>query len=89
MLLDYLPFSRLMSLTSLLLTVVLLATPWVASFPGLLACVWATYLLAFAQFSTVPAQVRPRHHQSQDSPSPAGRGPLQVPPQQRGRQCHR
>ena len=60
MLLDYLPFSRLMALTSLLLTLVLLATHWVSSlsFPCLLACVWATYLLAFAQFSTVPAQVR-------------------------------
>ena len=58
-LLDYLPFSRLMALISLLLTMVLLATYWVASFsfPGLLACIWATYLLAFAQFSTIPAQV--------------------------------
>ena len=57
--LDRVQFRVLMPVISLLLTVNLASIYFVAqqSFFGLILCVWLIYLLGFAHFATIPAQV--------------------------------
>ena len=58
-LLDYMEFRVLMPVISLLLAINLATIYFVAqnSFLGLMVSVWLIYLLGFAHFTTIPAQV--------------------------------
>ena len=58
-LLDRIPFHRLMPAISLLLALVLASLYFIGqhSFAGIIVCVWCVFMLAFANFSTIPAQV--------------------------------
>ena len=58
-LLDYMEFKVLMPVISLLLAINLASIYFVAhqSFIGLILSVWMIYLLGFAHFTTIPAQV--------------------------------
>ena len=58
-LLDYMEFRVLMPVISLLLAINLASIYFVAqnSFLGLIVSVWLIYLLGFAHFTTIPAQV--------------------------------
>ena len=59
LLLDHVQFRVMMPVISLLLTINLASIYFVAqySFIGLIVSVWLIYLLGFAHFATIPAQV--------------------------------
>ena len=57
-LIDRVGYSKLMSTTGLLLTINLATIYFVGQyFIGIIISVWLVYFLAFAHFSTIPAQV--------------------------------
>ena len=58
-LIDKISFNKLMPACGALLPLNLVSIYFVGQhFLGILICVWLVYLLAFAQFSTIPSQAK-------------------------------